>query len=262
MLVISDAMVLVRPSVAPRKRPMRSVGQDSLATGEWLRIATANTSASCRKRHDELMPDLEDELPWPQAGDRLFAEAPDWWMNATVNWGGSLIYAVGYRAAADALVEKVAETHTEQDSLVYPIVFCYRQYLELILKDVLITARRYFEVRKPAPEKEPLNKHALGPLWDELCPLLERRWPEGGGDHANVKSVIAQLDAVDRMSFAFRYPTTKKGEQSLPRDMQRINLRNLADVVARIGTFLEATNDMLDAEEQAADYESEFDWGV
>lgn len=33
-----------------------------------------------------------------------------------------------------ALVEHVGRTQIDQDALVYPIVFCYRQYLELLLK--------------------------------------------------------------------------------------------------------------------------------
>jgi hypothetical protein len=53
-------------------------------------------------------------------------------MNACLNWGGGLVYALGYRTAADALIERVAGM--DQDALVYPIVFCYRQYLELLLK--------------------------------------------------------------------------------------------------------------------------------
>jgi hypothetical protein len=86
------------------------------------------------------------ELPWPRAGDILFAEAKDWWMNACVNYGGGGLHAIGYRRAADALVEQVAQTHSDQDFFVYPIVFCYRQYLELMLKADLREARALFGI--------------------------------------------------------------------------------------------------------------------
>lgn len=56
--------------------------------------------------------DDDIELPWPRPGDVLFGEAPDWWMNARVNYGGGLMYAIGYRTGGDALVERVAQTHS------------------------------------------------------------------------------------------------------------------------------------------------------
>jgi hypothetical protein len=195
--------------------------------------------------------DDEFELPWPQAGDILFTDAPDWWMNACVNYAGGLMYALGYRTAGDALVERVAQTRADQDSLVYPIVFCYRQYLELTLKAVLREARALFRISTPIPQRHPLNNHPLLPLWTELRPLLDRRWPNGGPEPDHVEDALRQFDAVDRRSFAFRYPTGKRGEPSLPPRILRINLRNLAEVVERVGTYLEATLDALDADRQA-----------
>lgn len=199
----------------------------------------------------------ETELPWPQPGDEVFAEAADWQMNACLNWGGGLMYALGYRTGADALIERVAETGMDQDALVYPIVFCYRQYLELLLKDVIVEARKYYDVDEPVRQTHPLH-----PLWQDLRPLLERRWPDDSRELDAVEDALRQFDAVDRQSFAFRYPRTKKGDPSLPRDMLRINLRNLAEVVARVGTYLEACNDALHEERHAADYESEADYGI
>jgi len=199
--------------------------------------------------------DEDIELPWPRPGDVLFAEAADWWMNACVNYGGGLMYAIGYRRAGDALVERVAETCSEQDFLVYPIVFCYRQYLELMLKADLREARAALGESPPKAKRDPLDDHPLMPLWQQLRPLIERRWPDGGPEPDHVEDALRQFDTVDRRSFAFRYPTGKKGERSLPEHMLRINLRNLAEVVARIGAFLEGTLDAFDPDRQAADYE-------
>jgi hypothetical protein len=92
--------------------------------------------------------------------------------------------------------------------------------------------------------------------------LLERRWPDDGRELDAVEDALRQFDAVDRQSFAFRYPRTKDADSSLPKEMLRINLRNLGEVVARIGTYLEACNDALHEERHAADYESEVDYGM
>jgi hypothetical protein len=42
-------------------------------------------------------------------------------------------------------------------------------------------------------------------------------------------------------------------EASLPPELQRLNLRNLSEVVARIGTYLEACHTALSEERAAAD---------
>lgn len=199
---------------------------------------------------------LDEQLPWPRPGDQVFAEASDWWMNACVNWGGgNSIYATGYRRAGDALVEEVARSRHDADALVYPIVFCYRQYLELLLKDLLAEARRYFEVDEPIPPK-----HSLLLFWEPLRQLLARRWPEHRGELDSVGDALRQFDSVDRLSYAFRYATTPKGNRSLPEDMLRINLRNLAEVVARVGSFLEACGTALSEERASAD-SFEVDYG-
>ncbi len=170
-------------------------------------------------------------------------------MNACVNWGGGWgLYAIGYKKAGDVLVEHVAGDRGEADALVYPIVFSYRQYLELMLKDVLMEARRYYEIDEPFE-----NDHSLLVHWHPLRELLARRWPERPDELDAVEANLQQFDAVDRGSFAFRYATTTKGAPSLPEDMQHINLRNLSEVVARIGTFLEACATALSAEREAAE---------
>lgn len=197
------------------------------------------------------LPDFGDEaeLPWPRAGDELFAPAEHPWMNAHIRPWGNESYIIGYKAAGDALVERVEEQYIEADTLVFPIVFCFRQYLELLLKDVLSDARVYFDVDEPAP-----TAHSLLVLWRPLRLLLARRWPDDASDLDAVEAGIVQFDAVDRGSFAFRYATTPTGERSLPRELQQINLRNLAEVVERIGVFLEATATALIEEHNAADF--------
>ena len=47
--------------------------------------------------------------------------------------------AEGYKRAADLLIERAKESTQLRNMLVYPIVFCYRHYLELTLKAMLAT---------------------------------------------------------------------------------------------------------------------------
>jgi hypothetical protein len=170
-------------------------------------------------------------------------------MSASVNWGGGWsLYAVGYKNAGDVLVERVAEDRGEADALVYPIVFCYRQYLELTLKYVLLEARAYYDIEEPFEAV-----HSLLAIWRPLRKLLERRWPDSPADPDAVEDNFGQFDAIDAGSFAFRYATTKHGGPSLPAEMQHIDLRNLAEVVARNGTFLESCATALSVEREVAE---------
>ena len=66
----------------------------------------------------------------------LFASDPDPWHNAYLDrvpmpW---CLYADGYRKAATLLVER-CETFYDRNTLIYPIAFLYRQYLELALTE-------------------------------------------------------------------------------------------------------------------------------
>lgn len=197
------------------------------------------------------LPDFGDEveLPWPRVGDELFAPADDLWLNAEIGALRGESYTIGYKAAGDILVEHVAQHEIEADTLVFPIVFCYRQYLELLLKGVLADARRYYDVDDPAP-----SGHSLLVLWKPLRLLLARRWPDDPSDLNAVEDGLRQFDAVDRGSYAFRYATTPAGESSLPPEFQQINLRNVGEVVERIGVFLESCATALIEELHAADY--------
>jgi hypothetical protein len=198
------------------------------------------------------LPDFSEEveLPWPRAGDELFAPAPDAWLNAHLGPMRGDAYVIGYKSAGDVLVEHVARHELDADTLIFPVVFCYRQYLELLLKDVLADARVYFEIDDPVP-----TGHSLLVLWQPLRELLQRRWPTGSTEELDaVGDGLRQFDAVDRGSYGFRYATDPTGKVSLPNELSQINLRNLAEVIERIGTFLESCATVLIEEHNAADF--------
>jgi len=81
----------------------------------------------------------EKDFPWPRKGDHLFVEREDWYSNAVLNSrrDNLSLYAVGYKRAGEMLVEAVVQSRKDYDSLVFPIVFVYRQYLELRLKQLI-----------------------------------------------------------------------------------------------------------------------------
>ncbi|MFU5616615.1 hypothetical protein ACM7VC_14565 [Pseudomonas aeruginosa] len=169
------------------------------------------------------------------AGQQLFIQGDDWHNNAMLGWTHFPwdIYAAGYKDAADALVRALAERKASLDSVVYPLVFLYRQGLELQLKLILPLARRL-------AGKEALadHQHGLIPLWNELRRHLQQLDPrEDDKELPALEDFIRQLDTVDPGSFAFRYPTTKKGEVSLP-ELRHVNVRHLSEVMDSVFMLL------------------------
>jgi hypothetical protein len=192
---------------------------------------------------------LHDAVP---KDTQLFAPDIDPQHNACLTrvhlpWG---LYADGYRRAAELLIEH-CETFYEKNTLVYPIVFLYRQYIELRLKDIVRESKQVVE--KPSP---PLQHHKLDALWPVCRSIIqERDLPVSTEDLSRIESCIKQFREFDPTSEAFRYPETKQGGLSLPPHLEKISLRGLADAMKSLAGSLENISHLLSAD---VDLENEF----
>lgn len=170
----------------------------------------------------------------PSSEDHLFTSQEDWWNNACVNWchDGWGLYASGYKEA-DLLVQHVEKLGSGQDLLVYPVLFLYRQYLELQIKDLIRQGHRLKNIGNDFPKH-----HHIGNLWEVCHKLLSEISP--GDSVAELKEIarlIAEFSAVDPGSIGFRYPQDKDGNPSLL-GITHINLRNVRDVIGKISIIL------------------------
>ena len=115
------------------------------------------------------------------------------------NW---TLYIEGYKNAADHLVDCAVKTYPA-GMAVYPIVFLYRQYIELQLKDMLQMLYKYHTL----PCKIPIT-HDLIQIWCKVRHFMERIdksfWGIEYYDHIEVR--IREFDLIDKRSFSFRYP--------------------------------------------------------
>ena len=173
----------------------------------------------------------------------LFRGAPDWWYNACLNYGQDdwWVYANGYKRAAEVLIEHVKQTRSDLDSLIYPIVFSYRQYIELGLKQLARNASDLLE-----EEFSLKRSHDLDLLWNDARSLLERVeaefMPESDPtDWAPHEAIIAEFAKVDPLSMSFRYPEDKKGNKAIP-DIIHINVRQLQDLMNTLTELLEGAD--------------------
>ena len=174
----------------------------------------------------------------PTSHDTLFKTAEDWWNNACLNYfhDGWATYAIGYRDAADVLVEHVlGRTHGRQnDTFIYPIFFLYRQYLELAIKDLICKGRKLIGDPSPYPKS-----HDILGLWKLCDRLMEQIFSdEAVEERKEIERMIGELARIDPFSTAFRYPEDKSGKPSLP-GLSNINIRNIREVIAKISGILE-----------------------
>lgn len=137
------------------------------------------------------------------------------------------------RKLHDVLVRALIARQVSLDSVVFPLVFMYRQGLELQLKMMLKQARQL--AGKP---KVPDVDHKLMPLWRELRGLFEQLDSRPGDKEVPaIEEFIRELDGVDPMSFSFRYPTDKKGAGTLP-NLRHVNVRHLSEVMDSVFLML------------------------
>ena len=124
-------------------------------------------------------------------------------------------------------------TGRDHDRLVYPIIFNYRQYIELALKGVIRDARKLLDERGGAP-----TGHVLTDLWSTARPLLWRIAPNKA-DLDTAGESIKRFAAVDPTSEGFRYPVTAAGTPALPEALKNVDLVRVRQVVERLDGFLD-----------------------
>ena len=127
-------------------------------------------------------------------------------------------YYNGFKELADAGVEyiiKNSDSNAVKDSLVFPVIFNYRHYLELILKKYAIKYADNQVERDKLGEK---LGHSLKFYWGKVKPILIDVYGNNEGVDELVEateSYILQFHELDGGSFTFRYPFAK-GEDFAP----------------------------------------------
>jgi hypothetical protein len=198
-----------------------------------------------------------DERPWPKPGDDPFALDGSYssrliaCLNFTVDapWGG---YAEGFRRLADIGVAHIERTGRDHDYLVYPILFGYRHYIELSLKEVIRDARQLLDKEGTSPET-----HNLEHLWNTAEPLL-RAIADSPDTFRAVRECLGHFARLDPISENFRYPVTTKGELTIPEKLHNLDLGRVREVMERLAGFLDAVTTHTSVElENKLDYLAE-----
>ncbi len=139
-------------------------------------------------------------------------------------------YINSYKKAGDILIEKKIP-----DLLIYPIMFCYRQYLELLLKNV------YMQNSTEEEYKNFVNSvsHNISDSWNYVKPILKNQISDK--KVAYIEKVIYSFNELDPSSFTFRYEYDKKMNRNI--DDRRIDTKKVKKCIGRIDDILRYTYD-------------------
>ncbi|MBN9585727.1 MAG: hypothetical protein J0G34_10060 [Afipia sp.] len=186
---------------------------------------------------------LNREVRWPKQGDRAFTESDEWQQNARVTKGVHsrlVIMMTGYKKAADLLVEKSQRSGYDRDTLVYPIIFMYRQFIELELKYLVSTYGSRVGVTAN------WKSHDIAFLWSEFVKVLTA-YGVNDPDQTDsvVRSIVAEFAKVDPGSYSYRYPVDIHGRE-IPLGVEVLNLQALKDVMDGVGAYFTGADGYLD----------------
>lgn len=172
---------------------------------------------------------------YPQKGDKLFISVP-----AEGKWLPSGIEDIfkiseGYRMSADSLYQEIKKSEwINKQYLSCTMVFAFRQFLEVRLKELIYAGKRELF-------NEPNFKttHNLETLFQSyLEEVLLKIYPDFDKDMISiVNGLIHEFNFIDPKSMSFRYPVDTN---LLPNfSMQNFDIDNFKVVMDRLSNFFD-----------------------
>ena len=163
----------------------------------------------CKKLMRELLllsrKDIDDMayfIPLLSNEDVLFSKSDvvsDAILNTTKSKNDILI-PNGYISTSVLLLNiiKFSQSNITKDSYIFPALFCFRQYLEVVMKSAILRYRN--GDINPYPGESKFKTHNLEELWKKLIKHIQI-----DNDVDNIGRIIRELNEVDNDSTTFRY---------------------------------------------------------
>ncbi len=172
-----------------------------------------------------------------------------------------LSYADAYHHAGRKLAAAPRQGGLLRDLEALPILFLYRHALELYLKSLVVFGTWLHEAKglHSRPFDTLLKSHRLAACLPELKRLSEDAgWGWATSDESlrsftDLERCVNDLDKVDQLSYAFRYPVDKHGSPSLQNNLPF----SLPHFCAEMDHVLSALHEIALGLDLAAHYEGE-----
>lgn len=198
---------------------------------------------------------------FPEKDNQIFRIGDDPLLNACIQTFSSDItgYLMGYKHAAGLLFRMTYLTHSHVDSILYPMAFLYRHYVELKLKFLILRWKILEYGLHSGCWKEKLDDHGLLGLWENFKPALSKICVKGEDINEvseGVESYIKQIDEIDNRSFSFRYSRnlTRTKVNIQKEKYKYINIAVLAEGMEKLIYFLDCCDHLLGELEESSEY--------
>ncbi|MEK3720581.1 hypothetical protein [Paenibacillus sp. FSL H8-0034] len=187
-------------------------------------------------------------IEYPKKGAKLFQGTSNYYEFAHFGWGiKSSFYGFikGYKGVSDRAVDFAVKSKDIAilDTHVFPIIFNYRQFLELSLKALYLDySSDPTEVKK---EKFKDFNHNLMTVWNAIEPMLLEVCGSNKEMVKHAKGYVEQFHKQDKSSFSFRYPITKQLEP-IHKKEERFDLVNLKNRMEELDNYFGGADGALD----------------
>lgn len=146
----------------------------------------------------------------------------------------------GYKSSADKLVDSITDFGSITE--IYPIMFLYRQFLELYMKSIY---KLYIaDSNNDYTEYLKRVKHHLIKSFDEIYPLIEKYLilnNNSNGDNQilckKIKTHLKYMSCLDEFGFNFRFSSDLKGNKIRKSEIE-INITEIKNNINEIANFL------------------------
>ncbi len=190
---------------------------------------------------------------------RLFVDKGEPSGTVVLNWNGAperefTHFAEAFHAVAKDAVANLRENPRFglhgipiEDFKAYPVVFLYRHALELYLKAVILVGAPMLAMKghNKIDRLKLLSTHNLDALRERLEQLFEAydwEWDFGSSHFKTAdafRQIIAEFQAIDAGSYAFRYPLDRKGNAALQANL-RFDLFEFCSLLDELFRLLDA----------------------
>ena len=179
------------------------------------------------------------EIPWPKSDTRLLLnqtatdiDSANAAFQISPSWGS-------YRAAFEEAVRSLqAKASRDTDYMIFPLWFCGRHAVELGLKELTAVLSAYLEhfgAAVPEDVGQLEVNHGLVERWNAIEVMMAVAVDLGAhrdDGQVHFARLVDELEAVDKTSMRFRYPTTKGSKKKDPEPQFGPGAGDLPEVVS------------------------------
>ncbi len=216
---------------------------------------------------------MNNEYRWPKKGANAFDVAS---IDVTSSTFAAVRYlddihtddswlADAFKVAADKIIHELTQENGQEPADVYfmPIGYLYRHALELKLKRIIRLSFRLKLLEENQKTSKRLEEHRLCPLWHNVKESFLKFWPGAPTEEIDgVERFIQSFHGMDSSGQNLRYTVDSRGQSTIPKMPEYVELVHLKEVCNGVFTLLSACETTFDhaiemESEAAQEYDAE-----